>query len=178
MSGSAALDQQIAQAMTPRYNPRQAIQQRQPVRQVQNPVFGGAIQMEFGLPQQGHPAWMTQQSVPYWMVQQVTPSWMPQTQQYQAALSGFKPRPFDYYTGVAKQKQELQDFINSAPDSSLMWGIPDNSGNYTNIMSIDQLSALDKMPTQGEWVQPVTRKNVTTYVPYVPPSGDSGHGGA
>lgn len=62
MSGNAALDQQIAQAMIPRYNPTQAIQgmQRQPLQipqwqgqtpqVVQNPIFGGAIPMDFGLP--------------------------------------------------------------------------------------------------------------------------------
>lgn len=58
MSGSAALDRQIAQAMLPRYNPSQALQQmqRQPVQiqpwqsRVQNPIFGGTIPMNFGLP--------------------------------------------------------------------------------------------------------------------------------
>ena len=60
MSGNAALDQQIAQAMIPRYNPTQDIHgmQRQPLQipqwqgqqAVQNPIFGGAIPMDFGLP--------------------------------------------------------------------------------------------------------------------------------
>lgn len=56
MSGNAALDRQIAQAMMPQYNPMQAIQQmqRQPVQiqPIQNPIFGGSIPMNFGLPQQ------------------------------------------------------------------------------------------------------------------------------
>lgn len=58
MSGNAAFDRQLAQAMIPRYNPSQALQQmqRQPVQiqpwqsRVQNPIFGGTIPMNFGLP--------------------------------------------------------------------------------------------------------------------------------
>jgi hypothetical protein len=55
MSGNPALDRQIMQAVQPQFNPMQAIQQmqRQPVQMqpVQNPVFGGSIPMNFGLPQ-------------------------------------------------------------------------------------------------------------------------------
>lgn len=59
MSGNPALDAQIMQAVQPRFNPMQAINQMQrpPVQMqpmqpmpVENPVFGGAIPMNFGLP--------------------------------------------------------------------------------------------------------------------------------
>ena len=88
MSGNAALDQQIAQAMIPRYNPMQAIQQmqRQPVQQVQNPVFGGAIPMNFGLPQASQlPA---QYQSP---LAQMLPIG------YQPALFGGRPPPPSFY---------------------------------------------------------------------------------
>lgn len=83
MSGSAALDRQIAQAMLPRYNPSQAIQQmqRQPVqiqpwqsRAVQNPIFGGTIPISFGLPQASQ--------IPV---------------AYQSPLASFRPMPFNSY---------------------------------------------------------------------------------
>lgn len=67
MSGNPQLDAQIMQAVQPRYNPMQGIQQMQqmpmqnmqqmPVQNmpVQNPVFGGSIPMNFGLPQASQP---------------------------------------------------------------------------------------------------------------------------
>jgi hypothetical protein len=48
------LDRQIAAAVMPQFDMNQAIQQMQrpPVpMQVQNPIFGGTIPMDFGLPQ-------------------------------------------------------------------------------------------------------------------------------
>jgi hypothetical protein len=56
MSGNQMLDAQIAQAVMPRFNPMQAMQQQQPrqdfsYQPVQNPFFGGSIPMNFGLPQ-------------------------------------------------------------------------------------------------------------------------------
>jgi hypothetical protein len=44
---------QQMQQMQPQFDLSQAIMamQRQPVQQVQNPIFGGAIPMDFGLPQ-------------------------------------------------------------------------------------------------------------------------------
>jgi hypothetical protein len=54
MSGNPQLDMQIARAVQPQFNMNQAIQQMQrPAVQmpVQNPIFGGAIPMDFGLPQ-------------------------------------------------------------------------------------------------------------------------------
>lgn len=53
MSGNPALDRQIMQAVQPQFNPMQAIQQMQRpmVQPVQNPVFGGSIPMNFGLPE-------------------------------------------------------------------------------------------------------------------------------
>jgi hypothetical protein len=55
------------------YNPMLAIQQmqRQPMPQVQNPVFGGAIPMDFGLPQ----------------ASQIPAG-------YQSALAQYRPSPF------------------------------------------------------------------------------------
>lgn len=78
MSGNAALDRQIAQAMMPQYNPMQAIQQmqRQPVQiqPIQNPIFGGNIPMNFGLPQQAQ---------------------MPAG--YQSPMAMYRPAAFDSY---------------------------------------------------------------------------------
>jgi hypothetical protein len=54
MSGNPMLDRQIAAAVMPQFDMNQAIQQMQrpPVpMQVQNPIFGGTIPMDFGLPQ-------------------------------------------------------------------------------------------------------------------------------
>lgn len=54
MSGNPQLDAQIIRAVQPQFDPMQAIQQMQrPAVQmpVQNPVFGGTIPMNFGLPQ-------------------------------------------------------------------------------------------------------------------------------
>ena len=53
MSGNPALDRQIMQAVQPQFDPMQAIQQMQrpQAQPVQNPVFGGTIPMNFGLPQ-------------------------------------------------------------------------------------------------------------------------------
>jgi hypothetical protein len=54
MSGNPMLDRQIAAAVMPQFDVNQAIQQMQrpPVpMQVQNPIFGGTIPMDFGLPQ-------------------------------------------------------------------------------------------------------------------------------
>ena len=54
MSGNPMLDAQIARAVQPQFNPMQAIQQMQrPAVQmpVQNPIFGGTIPMDFGIPQ-------------------------------------------------------------------------------------------------------------------------------
>ena len=53
MSGNPMLDRQIMQAVQPQFDPMQAINQmqRQPMQQIENPVFGGTIPMNFGLPQ-------------------------------------------------------------------------------------------------------------------------------
>lgn len=53
MSGNPMLDAQIARAVQPQFNPMAAIQQMQrpAIQPVQNPIFGGAIPMDFGLPQ-------------------------------------------------------------------------------------------------------------------------------
>lgn len=89
MSGNAALDRQIAQAMIPQYNPMQAIQQmqRQPVQiqPIQNPIFGGSIPMNFGLPQQSQ--------VPIG---------------YQSPLSMFRPAAFDSYRPAPPQMMYTQ----------------------------------------------------------------------
>lgn len=89
MSGNAALDRQIAQAMIPQYNPMQAIQQmqRQPVQiqPIQNPIFGGSIPMNFGLPQQSQ--------VPIG---------------YQSPLASFRPAAFDSYRPAPPQMMYTQ----------------------------------------------------------------------
>jgi hypothetical protein len=66
------------------YNPMLAIQQmqRQPMPQVQNPIFGGAIPMDFGLPQ----------------VNQIPAG-------YQSALAQYRPSPFT-------QQQPQNSFMN------------------------------------------------------------------
>lgn len=53
MSGNPMLDAQIARAVQPQFNPMQAIQQMQrpAIQQVQNPIFGGQIPINFALPQ-------------------------------------------------------------------------------------------------------------------------------
>lgn len=89
MSGNAALDRQIAQAMIPQYNPMQAIQQmqRQPVQiqPIQNPIFGGNIPINFGLPQASQ--------VPIG---------------YQSPLASFRPAAFDSYRPAPPQMMYTQ----------------------------------------------------------------------
>lgn len=55
MSGNRNLDAQIAQAMIPRFNAMQAVQQMQRPQAPINPFFGGQVRapipMNFGLPQ-------------------------------------------------------------------------------------------------------------------------------
>ena len=101
MSGNPALDRQIMQAVQPQFDPMQAIQQMQrpQAQPVQNPVFGGTIPMNFGLPQasqipQGYTpklaAFMPSQAP----IQPVAPKFNPLEAMFMANMFGDgQPRP-------------------------------------------------------------------------------------
>jgi hypothetical protein len=90
--------QQMPQ-MQPQFDLSQAIMamQRQPVQQVQNPIFGGAIPMNFGLPQ-------ASQIPADFQVRQFTPG-------------KFNPKPKPDYSSVADQAMNGGDPYYSGFDN-------------------------------------------------------------
>lgn len=116
MSGNPQLDQQIAAAIQPQFNPLQQMQQPTMPQQnfswqrpaVQNPVFGGAVPMNFGLNAEN----------------QIPANFQPR--QFQQGLSQFNPYVPDNSMSPLAQWQQMSIFGSDSPsapvDSSGGWG--------------------------------------------------------
>lgn len=146
------------QSLAAGYSPMAAVQNmyRAAPVQIQNPFFGGAIPLDFGIPQQS----------------------------YASPLVNFRPMAFDYYENLGKPpKGSVQEFLQSSPamtgNGQAMWGIPGTEGSFRDALTAEQIMQSGQVPTEGEWVQAISGGDggQTGYIPYNT-YWNSGHGGA